>query len=74
MMELFTTIPIKEINPTKAKKENDQPVKYKARKEPVIAKGIAAKTIKGCKIERNCKTNTAKMAICAKIKITHLEI
>ena len=47
MMELLTTIPIKLIKPTKAKKENDQPDRYKPIKDPVIASGIEEKTIKG---------------------------
>ena len=55
-------MPIRLIRPTKAKNENDQPVRYKAKKEPDIASGIAANTIKGCSMDLNCKTKTAKMA------------
>lgn len=60
-MELFTTIPTRLIKPTKAKKENDQPDKNNATNEPLIAKGIAEKIIKGWVIDLNCNTSTAKI-------------
>ena len=59
-MELFTTMPMRLINPTKAKKEKDHPVMNRATNEPVIARGIAEKTMSGCFIDLNCKTRTAK--------------
>jgi len=36
------------MKPTNAKKLKLHPVKYKAIKEPVIARGIAENTISGC--------------------------
>jgi hypothetical protein len=46
-MELFTTMPIKLVSPTKAVKEKELPVINKVTTEPTRAKGMAEKTING---------------------------
>jgi hypothetical protein len=48
MIELFTTIPTRLVRPIKAVKEKEFPVIKRATTDPIIASGIAEKTIKGC--------------------------
>ena len=66
-IELLTTIPTKLVKPINAVNEKEFPVISKAKIEPIIASGIAEKTMSGCENDLNCKTRTPKIPIRAMI-------